>query len=407
MSVDVETPLSGLLAPRVAALSTSAPFAVPRDRPGQRAVHLTSGSPAAEALPTADLAAAFDAVLADPARAVRSLQYSDSAGLPALREALAAREGVDVERIVVTNGALHGTQLALHAVVGPGDVVVVDDPVFPDTTRIVETAGGVPLPLPVDRDGIDVEALEDLLRGGTRPAALYTVPDFHNPTGHTLSAARRERLAALAERYGFLIVSDNPYRAQRFAGAEVPDLPATDHVVRVSTFSKTLGPGLRLGWVVAPAWLAPHLVNLRRRVDFHSSTLTQQVVTDLLARPGWFDALAVRSRAVYRDRAAALVTSLREHTGDLLELDTPDGGFFVWARVTDPRVGAAELAEAAADDGWFLARGAAFAPTPGSAAHGHVRLAYSTADLADLAAAGPALARAARRVRSGGAEPAR
>ena len=406
MSVDVEaTPPLALLARQVARLSTKAPFAVPRDRPGQHVVHLTSGTPAPEALPFAELSEAFRALLADPVRGRRALQYSDSAGLPALREALARREGLDVEReverVVVTNGALHGTQLALHAVVERGDVVVVDDPVFPDTTRIVESAGGVPLPVAVDRDGLDVDALEALLRGGVRPKAVYTVPDFHNPSGYTLAAARRERLVDLADRYGFLVVSDNPYRQHRFAGADVPDLPASDRVVRVSTFSKSLGPGLRLGWVVAPAWLAPHLVNLRRRVDFHSATTTQQVAADLLERPGWFDALAERARATYRRRAGVLVGSLREHTSDLLAFDEPDGGFFVWARVVDAGIGAADLTAAAAAQGLFFAPGAAFAPAAGSTAHEHVRLAYSTADDADLAGAGPRLAEIAAGLRAG------
>jgi len=238
----------------VAALSTNAPFAVPRDTPGRRVIHLTSGSPAAEALPLTDLADAHDAVLRDGRLAVSALQYSDSPGLPRLREEIARREGVAVQRVVVTNGALHGVQLALHAVVEPGDLVVLDDPVFPDTPRIVESAGGVPVTLPVDHDGLDVAALEGLLHGGTRIKAVYTVPDFHNPSGHTLSAVRRERLVALTARYGFLLVSDNPYRVHRLTGADVPDFTDDgDNVVRVGTFSKTFGPGLRLGWVVGRA----------------------------------------------------------------------------------------------------------------------------------------------------------
>jgi 2-aminoadipate transaminase len=170
-------------------------------------------------------------------------------------------------------------------------------------------------------------------------------------------------------------------------------------VVRVSTFSKSLGPGLRLGWVVAPTWLAPHLVNLRRSVDFHSSTLTQHVVADLLDRPGWFDDLAASAREIYRRRSALLVGSLRDHLSDTLAFDDPEGGFFVWARVTDPRLDAATLTAAAAASGLVFAPGAAFAPTPASTAHEFVRLAYSAADVDDLAAAGPLLAAVAARLR--------
>lgn len=132
-------------------------------------------------------------------------------------------------------------------------------------------------------------------------------------------------------------------------------------------------------------------MNLRRRVDFHSGTLIQHVVADLLERPGWFDDLVATAREVYRHRAAVLVGSLRAHVPDLLEFAEPDGGFFVWARVRDARVDAAALTAAAADAGLVFAPGSAFAPTPVSAAHGFVRLAYSQADVADLADAGAIL----------------
>ena len=395
---------AGLVSARVAALSTDEPFRVPPPEPGRRVVHLTSGGPAAEALPVDDLAAAFDAALRrDGGR--MSLAYSDSAGLPGLREVLAAREGVPVEQVLVTNGALHGLSLVFGAVLDPGDVVLVEDPVFSDTPRIVEHAGGVVAGVPVDADGLDVEAVERVLlaerAAGRRVRCVYTVPDHQNPSGATLSTQRRVRLVELAERHGLLVVSDNPYRLHGFGAPLVPDLPDGDHVVRVSTFSKTLGPGLRLGHVVAPAWLAPHLVNLRRRVDFHSHTLTQVVVTDLLGRDGWYDDLAVRARAVYRHRAATLVGSLREHTAGLLDFADPVGGFFVWARVVDPLLTPRALVATAGEAGFVLPDGAPFAVSATSAAHGFVRIAYSQAAVDGLAATGPALAAAAAVVRSG------
>lgn len=391
-----------LLARHVAALSTAEPFRVPPPEPGRRVVHLTSGGPAVEALPVADLAAAFEDVLRRDAGAA-GLAYSDSAGLPRLREVVAAREGVPARRVVVTNGALHGLALVLAAVVGPGDVVVVEDPVFPDTTRIVENAGGTVVGVPVDRDGLDVDAVERVVEAqraaGRRVKAVYVVPDFQNPSGAVLSADRRERLVALAERHDLLVVGDNPYRVHGFGAAEVPDLPVgSDRVVRVATFSKTFGPGLRVGHVVAPDWLAPHLVNLRRRVDFHTGTLAQHVLADLLERDGWYDRLLDDARAVYARRAGTLVRSLREHTDGLLEFADPAGGFFVWARVIAPGVGARALAAAAADEGFVLPDGSAFAVAPGSAAHGFVRIAYSQATTDGLAATGPALASAAARV---------
>lgn len=391
----------GLVAARVASLSTDEPFRVPPPEPGRHVVHLTSGGPAVEALPVDDLAAAFDDVLRrDGGRA--GLAYCDSAGLPRLRAVLAGREGVPVERVVVTNGALHGLALVFGAVLDPGDVVLVEDPVFSDTPRIVEHAGGVPVGVPVDRDGLDVDAAERAVlaerAAGRRVKAVYVVPDHQNPSGAVLGAARRQRLVALAERYDLLVVSDNPYRLHGFAADAVPDLPAGERVVRVGTFSKTFGPGLRLGHVVAPAWLAPHLVNLRRRVDFHSHTTTQHVVADLLERDGWFDAMTAAARDVYRRRAQTLVASLRAHTAGLLEFADPVGGFFVWARVTDPLVTPTALVRAAGEAGVVLPDGSPFAVSAASAAHGFVRLAYSQAALGDLAAVGPVLAAAATRV---------
>jgi 2-aminoadipate transaminase len=381
---------------------------------GVRQVHLTSGGPAPEALPADELAEAFAAAARRsgapgspvPAHAgtlrYEALQYSDTAGLPRLRAALAVREGVSPDRVVVTNGALHGIWLALTTLVEPGDVVLVDDPVFPDTKRIIENAGGTAVGIPVDRDGLDVDAVEALLTEGLpdatgqarRVKAVYTVPDFQNPSGHVLSAQRRTRLVELAARYGFVVVSDNPYRYQGLSPDLLPDFPAdSEHVVRVSTFSKTLGPGLRLGWLVAPSWLAPHLVNVRRRIDFHSGTLTQHAVADLLERPGWFDELAVAARGDYARRARTLVCSLREHVGDRLSFVDPLGGFFVWAEVVAPGVSAQALTAGAAQEGLFFAPGSAFAVGPDSAAHRYVRLAYSQAEIDDLAEAGVTLAR--------------
>jgi 2-aminoadipate transaminase len=401
---------AGLVARRVAALSTDEPFRVPPPEPGRRVVHLTSGGPAAEALPVDDLAAGFDAALRrDAGRA--GLAYSDSPGLPRLRDVLAVREGVPASRVVVTNGALHGISLAFAAVLDPGDVVLVEDPVFSDTVRIVENAGGVAVGVPVDADGLDVDAVERVVladrTAGRRVKCVYTVPDYQNPSGAVLSAARRERLVALAERYDLLVVSDNPYRLHGFDAVPVPDLPDSDRVLRVSTFSKTLGPGLRLGHVVAPGWLAPHLVNLRRRVDFHSHTLTQHVVADLLERDGWFDAMAAGAREVYRRRARTLVRSLREHTADVLEFTDPVGGFFVWARVVAPGVSARALAAAAGQAGFVLPDGSPFAVSGDSPAHGFVRLAYSQAAIDDLAASGPALAAAAAGLRGPAPSPRR
>jgi 2-aminoadipate transaminase len=231
-----------------------------------------------------------------------------------------------------------------------------------------------------------VDVLADQLKAGLRLKAVYTVPDFHNPVGGVLPYAQRLRLVELAERHGFVILSDNPYREYAFDGTYEPDFPLdSDRVVVANTFTKTLGPGFRLGWLVVPEWLAPHVVNLRRRYDFQSSTLSQAIIRTLLERPGWFDQLLVRGRAIYRERAELAVRSLRE-AGDRLEFFTPSGGFFIWARVTGGVDSAALLAERALEQGVVFSKGTFYDPRQSGRYADHLRLAYSAASYSDFAA---------------------
>lgn len=391
---------SDLLSPAVAALSIAAPYAVPTKGFGSGVIRLVSGAPAAEALPLADYAQVAAALLTDPVAGPAALAYGPHSGIPELREWIADREGVAADRILVTNGGLHGVSLAFGALLDTGDYLAVDDPVFPDTLRIAEQHAARVLPVPVGPAGLDVDALAWRLRSGQRIKVLYTVPDFHNPSGGVLPAAQRDRLVELAEQYGFVIVSDNPYREYGFAGTPERDFSNdSDQVVRVGTFTKTLGPGLRLGWVVAPAWLAPHLENLRRRTDFHSSVLGQRLITELLTRPGWFDALVVSGRAQYAERAAILSEALRRQLPGLLDFADPTGGFFLWAEIADPLIDPADLVRASADQGLLLTAGRHFAATGGSSWDRRLRLAYSAPPVAQLPIAVDRLAAAVATLR--------
>lgn len=374
-----------LLARSVAALSRAAPYAVPVGGFDSNVIRLVSGAPAAEVLPLADYAAAASALLSDPEAGAHALGYGPHSGIAELREWIALREGVSPDRILVTNGGLHGVSLSFAALLDNGDSLAVDDPVFPDTIRIAEQHNARILPIPVGTAGLDVDALAWRLRSGQRIKALYTVPDFHNPSGGVLPAVERDRLVELAEQHGFVIVSDNPYREYGFSGPAERDFSAdSDHVIRVGTFTKTLGPGLRLGWVVAPSWLAPHLENLRRRTDFHSSVLGQRLITALLTRPGWFDALIARGRSQYTERAAILGDALRSSLSDVLAFDPPAGGFFLWAEIVDPSIDPANLLREAAHRGLQLSAGRNFAATGGSRWDRRLRLAYSSPPLQHL-----------------------
>ena len=178
-----------LLSAQVASLSRAAPYAVPTGGFDTEVIRLVSGAPAAEALPLADYAHVAATLLNDPVAGPEALGYGPHSGIPELREWIADREGVTADRVLVTNGGLHGVSLAFAALLEPGDSIGVDDPVFPDTMRIAELHSARVLPVPVGAHGLDVDALAWRLRSGQRIKVLYTVPDFHNPSGGVLPAA--------------------------------------------------------------------------------------------------------------------------------------------------------------------------------------------------------------------------
>lgn len=389
-----------LLAERVSGLVAPSGFGAVLGRPADDAIHLTGGSPAVETLPRDEIAGLTRAVLDDPATAATALDYTGHQGSPALRAWIGAREGVDASRVVITNGALHGLSLSLLSTVDPGDLVLVENPTYPLAVKALQLTGARAGSVPVDRDGLDVEALAEQLRAGSRPRAVYVVPDFQNPTGAVLSSERRRRLVELAETFGFVVISDNPYSALRGAGAALPDLDvASDRVVRVNTFSKTLGPGLRLGWAVAPPWLVPGLLDLRSRHDQHASSLLQAVVARLVGEGDLFDRTVAAAAALYHERATALVDGLSAALGEAVEVDRPEGGVFAWPRFTDPSVDVDALAAASAEEGAVFLPGSQFAVV-GDAAHArrHARVSFGQASPERLREAAARIGRAHDRI---------
>ncbi|GES21461.1 aspartate aminotransferase [Acrocarpospora pleiomorpha] len=349
------------------------------------AVELLGGNPASEALPAEALNASVHELLADPARATAALRYSGPRGLDEFVAWLAAREGIDPARIVVTNGGLHALSLVTQALLDAGDSVVTDDPIFPIALRVLQLTGAHAVPVPVGRDGLDVEALERLLAEGVRPRAVYTVADFQNPTGAVLGARARTRLVELAERFGFVVLSDNPYRTSRFAGEDVPDFPTdSDRVVRINTFAKSLGPGLRLGWLALPSWLVQPVLNIRARTDQHPSTFTQAAILGVVRPAGAFDRILADLSALHHSRATTLATSLRTHLAGHIEAERPDGGFFIWARLLDPALSLEPLHHAALAHGTNFSRGTSFAVPGGHDHDRHLRLGFSDIPDTDL-----------------------
>jgi 2-aminoadipate transaminase len=296
-------------------------------------ISLAGGLPAAETFPAAELATAFAEILADDAGA---LQYSTTEGFTPLREWVAARHGAGVDQVLVTHGSQQALDVVARALVEPGAQVVLADPGYVGAIQVLRLAGARLRPVPSDADGLRVDVLADRLRGGDRPALVYVVANFDNPTGATLSLDRRRALGALADHYGFVVVEDDPYGELRWAGATLPPLAHfTDRAITLGTVSKIVCPGLRVGYAIAPDAVARALVLVKQALDLHTSTLAQRAVHRVLTAPGFLDTQLGRLRPLYASRAATLCRVLRRELGDRFRCAEPEGGMFVWGELSD------------------------------------------------------------------------
>lgn len=353
-------------------------------------ISLAGGLPTPDAFPTDAIAAVAAEVLAtDPGAA---LQYAATAGWSPLRAWVADSTGVSVNQVVITHGSQQALELTLRALVDPGDLVAVPDPAYVGALQAIRLSGAELLPVPVDEQGLSVDRLAERLVAGARPRLLYLVPDLDNPTGTTLADERARALCALADRYGFVVVADDPYGALRWRGSSPTPLGRqSDRVVSLGTTSKTLCPGLRIGWAIAPEPLADALVLLKQAVDLQTSTFTQRIAHGVMSRPGFLEPHLAGLRMTYRPRAEALVAALRNEIHGI-ELVTPDGGMFLWARLAG--VDTSALLDVAVAEGTAFVPGAAFAVA--DAPSDWLRLSFATSTTAELTEAARRLGRAAQ-----------
>jgi 2-aminoadipate transaminase len=297
------------------------------EQPGM--LSLAGGLPAAEALPVDRIRRALASVI-DPG----SLQYGPTEGRRDLRELLARRHGVALEQVLVTCGAQQALDLIMRAVIDDGDVAVVESPAYLGATQVLRTNGASVVAIQSDGDGLDTSALEAQIADGLRPKVVYVVPNFHNPTGVTLSAARRRALAQIAAGADTLVIDDDPYGELRFAGTALAPI-AGPALARVGTVSKVLAPGLRVGWMIGPSWLVEACGRLKQAADLHTSTLTQCVAAELLHDDAWFAEHLSFIRHLYRERAEALAGALSKHFGDRVTIAPVEGGLFAWMTFVD------------------------------------------------------------------------
>jgi len=313
--------------------------------PAGAVLSLAGGLPPAEAFPATALGLAADRILSSAAGS--ALQYSPTEGDGRLLELIAAdltgRLGIPspAGRTLVTAGAQQSLDLIGKVLLDPGDVAVVEYPAYVGALRAFAAYQPEIVGVPVDDAGLDTDRLAELLASGLRPKLCYVVPNFSNPSGATMSAARRARLGELAARYGFVVVEDDPYGQLRFAGAAVGPIAAmSDEVIYLGSFSKVVAPGLRVGYAVVPDWLMRPLVVAKQASDLNSSTLAQRLVAELLTDPDWFAGHVAGLVDLYRRRAEALLTALGRVLPDRLAVRAPGGGMFAWASILVPGRGA-------------------------------------------------------------------
>jgi len=370
---------SDLLSRRATPLAPSLPAGAPASN-----LAFDSGHAANAVLP--DLTA--EATRALTVFRAETLQYAPRPGLADLRARIVeqmADDGIGAtrEQVLVTNGAKHAIDLICRALLDEGDAIVVTRPTYFTAIPIFRSYGVRFIEVSQDRDGLDVGELSTVLAqrdrdGLAQPKFIYNVPDFHNPTGVTMSLERRKALIALATERGIRIVEDSPYRKVRFEGRSIPSLKALDPddtVFYVGTFSKLMAPGLRVGWTIASTDMIARMIQLKS--DGGSCPLTQRIIAEFLSS-GRLTAHIERVQSTYRENRDAMVAALRR---DLPEasFEIPEGGYYVWLTLPDD-ADCDAITRSAVEGGVTVLPGSKFfarndVPHPKN----HLRVAYSHA----------------------------
>ncbi len=371
-------------------------------------ISFAGGLPAPELFPVEEVADVAQRVLREAGKV--ALQYSATEGYRPLRELIAERmtdEGVaaTVDNILVTTGSQQAIDLVGKILLDPGDAVVVESPTYLAALQAWNAYEASFIGVPSDQAGMDVDLLEEI--ASRQPKLLYCQPNFQNPTGVTLSRERRESLVGISVRHGLPILEDDPYRQLRFEGRPLPRLIGLEserqgnhgeyhgNIISLSTFSKILAPGLRVGWVVAAPEVIAHLTQAKQGTDLHTSTLDQMIAYEMLGS-GYLEdhqQLIVRT---YRERRDVMLASLAEHFPPEARWTRPEGGMFLWVELPDA-IDASELLREA------MKQQVAFVPGQGfhvdGSGHNTLRLNFSNSTSAQIREGIARLARALELVR--------
>jgi len=307
-------------------------------------ISLAGGLPDTSTFPAEDFAALMSHLAAKAT--ARALQYGPTEGIDEVREAIVQvmeAEGtqVDGEDILVTTGGQQVIDLVCKTLVDPGDVIIAEAPTYPGAVPTFSAYQADVIQIQLDGDGMRIDVLEETLerldREGRRPKFLYTIPNFQNPAGVTMSMPRRRRLVQIAHERELLVLEDNPYGLLRYEGEPLPSLYSMDggaFVIYLGTFSKILSPGVRVGWAAAPRPVLQKMNIGKQASDLCSSTMTQLFVAEYFASGRW-PAYMEQLRGLYRRRRDVLLAALAEHLPPEATWTRPQGGLFVWATLPD------------------------------------------------------------------------
>lgn len=291
-------------------------------------IMFTRGVPPRESLPVEALADCAHQVIVE--NGPELLQYAQAAGYQPLRELIAQQHRVSSERIVLGQGSLQILDILLHCLLQPGDRVAVEQPTYDRVLTLLRRAGLHIIPIPLKQDGLDISKLEEELRNGRNIRLLYTIPDFQNPSGRVMTIEERTKLVALSQMYHFTIIEDAPYRTLRYSGEEVTSLfdlsPQT--IIQLSSFSKLISPGLRVGYALLPEGLVEVVNEYAADTYINPSYVNHAIVYRFIANGYMQDHLAFL-KALYAGRLQTMLSALQQQLNGWCTWTQPQGGFFV------------------------------------------------------------------------------
>lgn len=304
-------------------------------------ISLAAGNPAPEAFPVKEIAGITAKLLAE--KPINALQYSVTEGYTPLRDRLKERmKKVDcfdenLDELIITSGAQQANELACKVLLNEGDTLFCEEPSFIGSLNAFKSYNVNLVGVPMEEDGMKLDALEEALKTANKPKLIYIIPNFQNPTGLCTSLEKRKAIYEIAKKYGVMILEDNPYGDIRFAGENIPSIKTMDKdgiVIYSRTFSKTLAPGLRVGYVSAPKPVIQKMVVCKQVSDVHTNIMAQMICDEYLKNYD-MDAHLEEIRAVYRHKCGLMLDEIDKNFSKKITVTKPEGGLFIWATLPE------------------------------------------------------------------------